>query len=75
MDSSRLAATLYAALPACLARPAPAGNHLVTNPGFEELDEQTAFAAAWEPTYWSNPHGKATLSEGVRGGGEARHKS
>jgi len=41
---------------------------LIANPGFEEVDAESGFAAAWTPTYWSNPHGKVTLSAEARTG-------
>lgn len=68
MDLSRLTATLCIALLACAVQWAPADDNLITNPGFEELDEDAGFATAWEPTYWSNPNGKAALSDEARGG-------
>ena len=42
--------------------------NLIRNAGFEEVDAGTTFAKGWEPTYWSNPHGKVTLSEAARTG-------
>ena len=42
--------------------------NLITNPGFEQVDAASGFAASWTPTYWSNPHGKTTLSGEARTG-------
>ena len=44
------------------------GQNFLANPGFEELDEETRFPAAWEPVYWSNPHGKVEASDRARSG-------
>ncbi len=43
-------------------------SNLITNPGFEEPNAAGTFAAAWEPVYWSNPHGKGALSDEARTG-------
>ena len=42
--------------------------NLIANPGFEQVDAASGFAAFWAPTYWSNPHGKVTLSAEGRTG-------
>ncbi len=41
---------------------------LIVNPGFEEIGAQTGFPAAWEPTYWSNPHGTIEAADVARTG-------
>jgi len=41
---------------------------LIANPGFEKVDAESGFATAWTRTYWSNPHGKVTLSAEARTG-------
>ena len=41
---------------------------LIANSGFEKVDTESGFAAAWTPTYWSNPHGQVTLSTQARTG-------
>jgi len=63
MDLSRLTVTVCIALLVCAVQWAPADDNLIANPGFEELDAETGFATAWEPTYWSNPHGEAQISD------------
>ena len=67
---SRIVAPLtlwaLAALACVFARAADV--NLVGNAGFEEVDAGTSFAKGWDPTYWSNPHGKVVLSAEARTG-------
>ena len=62
------AALLGALLTTLIALPAHAAENLLVNPGFEEIDEATGFAAAWEPTFWSNPKGTIEASEVAHSG-------
>ncbi len=60
---------LLAALGAlAIALPAQGAENLLTNPGFEEIDEATGFPAGWEPTYWSNPHGTIEAADVAHSG-------
>jgi hypothetical protein len=46
-----------------------ASQNLLSNPGFEEMDEETGFARDWEPLYWSHaPHGEIAVSDKARTG-------
>jgi len=55
--------TAWVATILCLPGGMAAGEDLLANPGFEEIDEETGFAAGWEPVYWSNPDGIIEASE------------
>lgn len=68
MSTHRLAAALCVVLAAWAAPWAFADENLITNPGLEALDGETGLAAGWEPTYWSNPHGKVAVSDESRSG-------
>lgn len=46
---------------------AAAGENLIVNGGFEEVDPK-GFAVGWEPVYWSNPHGKVEVVGEAREG-------
>ena len=63
MMKTKIACACAVALLVAVSGACGAEYNLLQNPGFEQVDEQTGFAAGWEATYWSNPKGTIALSD------------